>query len=244
MIVTVPGYDRHFLLLETLGFELVGVDMHPDGPDVDGVERLAADRRLHQGLPLRADLQQPERGDDQRGEGPPPRGAALRRPPTSPCSRTTPTGCTTWARRTRRSTWCELCADAGHPDRAFVFASTSKVTFAGAGLGFVASSTANVAWMSKYLGAQSIGPNKVEQARHVRFLENYPGGLDGLMRDHAALIAPKFAMVDEVLDRRAGHRRRLRHLDHPARRLLLQPGHRQPRGGPGGGSWPRPPGSA
>jgi len=93
----------------------------------------------------------------------------------------------------------ELCAAAGHPDRALVFGSTSKITFAGAGLGFVGTSVDNVKLLTTYLGAQSIGPNKLEQARHVRFLDAYPGGIDGLMRAHAALIAPKFAAVDEVL---------------------------------------------
>ena len=59
--------------------------------------------------------------------------------------------------------------------------------------------SANHAWLVRLLAAQSIGPNKIEQARHVRFLEGYPGGIDGLMRAHAALLAPKFAAVDEAL---------------------------------------------
>ncbi|MCW2522272.1 MAG: transcriptional regulator with domain and aminotransferase domain protein, partial [Frankiales bacterium] len=98
----------------------------------------------------------------------------------------------------------DLAQAAGNPDRAFVFASTSKVTFAGAGLGFVASSVANIAALSAYLGALSIGPNKIEQLRHVRFLSSYPGGVAGLMAEHAALIAPKFAAVEEILSERLG----------------------------------------
>ncbi len=98
----------------------------------------------------------------------------------------------------------QLCADAGHPDRAFVFASTSKITFAGAGLGFAGTSTANMAWLTRHMGVQSIGPNKAEQARHVHFLRNYPGGIPGLMRAHAALIAPKFAAIDEILSAELG----------------------------------------
>jgi DNA-binding transcriptional MocR family regulator len=78
------------------------------------------------------------------------------------------------------------------------------VTFAGAGLGFVASSQANITTLSGYLGALSIGPNKIEQLRHVRFLSAYPGGVAGLMADHAALIAPKFAAVVEILNDRLG----------------------------------------
>ena len=85
-----------------------------------------------------------------------------------------------------------------------MFSSTSKVTFAGAGLGFLASSVANIAAVSGWLNAQSIGPNKVEQWRHVRFLEGYPGGIAGLMARHAEIIAPKFAAVDEVLGQELG----------------------------------------
>ena len=95
----------------------------------------------------------------------------------------------------------QACKEAGHGDRVYVFASTSKVTFGGAGLGFLATSEANVQRLSKLLGTQTIGPNKLEQYRHVKFLRSYLGGVAGLMRDHAALIAPKFAAVQEVLER-------------------------------------------
>ncbi len=203
MIVTVPGYDRHFLLLETLGFELVGVDMQPDGPDVAAIERIAAEDASVKGFLFVPTYSNPT-------------GETISEAKARRLAAMTPAAAdfTVFADDAYRAhhlgtpdatvNLVQLCADAGHPDRAFVFASTSKVTFSGAGLGFVGSSTANVAWMSTYLGAQSIGPNKVEQARHVRFLQGYPGGVQGLMRDHAALIAPKFAVVDEVLSAELG----------------------------------------
>ncbi len=203
MIVAIPGYDRHFGLLDTLGFELVTVDMQPDGPDLDAVERLTATDASVKGIVFVPTYSNP--GGETISAAKARRLAALQ---------TAAEDFTVFADDAYRAhhlgapdetvNLVELCAAAGNPDRAFVFASTSKVTFAGAGLGFVAASTANVTWMSRYLGAQSIGPNKVEQARHVRFLENYPGGLEGLMRDHAALIAPKFAVVHEVLTAELG----------------------------------------
>lgn len=202
IVVTTPGYDRHFLLLETLGFELVTVGMEPDGPDVAAIEAAASDPRVR-GVMFVPTYSNPG------GETISPEKA--RRLASMPAAAPDFTILADDAYRAHHLgepaetvDLVGLCAAAGHPDRAFVFGSTSKITFAGAGLGFVGTSVANVAWLVRYLGAQSIGPNKVEQARHVRFLEGYPGGLPGLMAAHAALIAPKFAVVDEVLSAELG----------------------------------------
>lgn len=198
MIVTVPGYDRHFLMLETLGFELVGVGMTADGPDVEAIATLATSDPRVKGIlfvptyanpggeTISAEAAQRLAGMDTAA----PDFAIFADDAYRAHHLGEPVGTVNFV---------ELCATAGHPDRAFVFGSTSKITFAGAGLGFVATSVDNVKMLATYLGAQSIGPNKVEQARHVRFLEAYPGGIDGLMRAHAALVAPKFAAVDEAL---------------------------------------------
>ena len=205
MIVTTPGYDRHFLLLQTLGFELLTVDMQPDGPDLDAVERLAVSSTRVKGLLFVPTYSNP--GGETISAAKAERLArmqaaapdftifaddAYRVHHLHQADRDTPVN------------FVELCAEAGNPDRAFVFSSTSKVTFAGAGLGFVASSAANIAAVGGWLNAQSIGPNKVEQWRHVRFLEGYPGGVEGLMAKHAEIIAPKFAAVDEVLGQELG----------------------------------------
>lgn len=198
MIVTVPGYDRHFLMLETLGFELVAVGMEADGPDVEAIAALAASDPRVKGVLFVPTYANPG------GETITPEKA--RRLAAMPTAAPDFTVLADDAYRghhlgepVETVNFVQLCADAGHPDRAFVFGSTSKITFAGAGLGFVGTSVDNVGMLATYLGAQSIGPNKVEQARHVRFLEAYPGGIDGLMRAHAELIAPKFAAVDAVL---------------------------------------------
>jgi DNA-binding transcriptional MocR family regulator len=95
----------------------------------------------------------------------------------------------------------EACTAGGHPDRVFAFASTSKVTFGGAGLGFFASSPANMHWLVARMSRRTIGPDKLNQLRHVRFLRD-AAGLRKLMDQHRALLAPKFAAVAEALGAR------------------------------------------
>nr|WP_245557630.1 aminotransferase class I/II-fold pyridoxal phosphate-dependent enzyme [Deinococcus peraridilitoris] len=204
IIVTLPGYDRHFLLLQTLGFEVLGVNMQEDGPDVDAIEKLAQDPSV-KGMLFVPTYSNPG------GESISPEKAARLARLQSAAPDFTIFADDAYRvhhlhehDRDEAVNFVALCEEAGNPDRAFVFASTSKITFAGAGLGFLASSTANVQALGSWLNALSIGPNKLEQYRHVKFLEAYPGGLKGLMREHARLIAPKFAAVDEVLQRELG----------------------------------------
>ena len=203
MIVTVPGYDRHFTLLETLGFGLESVDMTPDGPDMDAVERLVRDPSV-KGILFVPTYSNPT--GDTLSDANARRLAQME---------TAAPDFTIFADDAYRihhlyddpltpPNLLQTCKDAGHPDRVYVFASTSKVTFGGAGLGFLATSEANVQYLSKLLGTQTIGPNKLEQYRQVKFLRSYSGGVAGLMRDHAALLAPKFEAVQEVLERDLG----------------------------------------
>lgn len=199
VIVTVPGYDRHFGLLASVGFDMVSVPMESDGPDVEAIAELAASDADIKGVLFVPTYSNPT--GDTISE------AKARRLASMPTAAADFRIFADDAYRAHHLTdtpdplvnFLDLCAEAGNPDRAIVFASTSKVTFAGSGLGFLATSAANLAWLSKLLNAQSIGPNKLEQARHVRFLSAYPGGVPGLMRDHAALIAPKFQAIDEAL---------------------------------------------
>jgi DNA-binding transcriptional MocR family regulator len=93
----------------------------------------------------------------------------------------------------------ELSARHGHPNRAFVFASTSKITLAGAGLALFASSAENVKWLLARFVPRTIGPDKVNQLRHVRFLKD-EAGIHRLMDKHRALLAPKFQNVLDVFD--------------------------------------------
>ena len=198
MIVTVPGYDRHFLLLETLGFELVEVGMTPHGPDVEAIATLAASDPSIKGVLFVPTYANPG-GETISSEAANRLASMVTAAPDFTIFADDAYRAHHLGDPAQTMDFVELCAAAGHPNRPFVFGSTSKITFAGAGLGFVGTSVANVKLLATRLGAQSIGPNKAEQARHVRFLESLPDGIDGLMRAHAELIAPKFAIVDEVL---------------------------------------------
>ena len=99
----------------------------------------------------------------------------------------------------------EIAKQSGMQDRVILFGSTSKVTFASGGLGLAGMSAENLQFWSKALSAQTIGPNKAEQWRHVLFLREYPGGLKGLMQDHAKILKPKFDKVQEILNRELGN---------------------------------------
>lgn len=96
-----------------------------------------------------------------------------------------------------------LAAAAGNPDRVFVFASTSKITLPGAGVAFFGSSPANIAWYRKHASVQTIGPDKVNQLRHVRYLKD-ADGVRALMQRHRAIIQPKFAAAERILQDRLG----------------------------------------
>ena len=93
-----------------------------------------------------------------------------------------------------------LCRDAGSPDMVFEYASTSKITFPGAGISVMAASEENQKYMQKLMGVQMISYDKVNQLRHVRYLKDRAGTL-ALMKKHAAILKPKFAMVLETLER-------------------------------------------
>lgn len=207
MIVTVPGYDRHFSLLDALGFEMISVAITPDGPDMDAVEALAASDPAIKGIMFVPTYSNPT-GDTVSDE-------TVRR---LAGMKTAAPDFAIFADDAYRVhhlsddpaeplNLLRAGEDAGNPDRVYLFGSTSKITFAGAGIGFMACSEANVAYISKLTGFQSIGPNKIEQYRHVKFINSYPGGLEGLMKDHAALLGPKFQVVQDVLARELGNGR-------------------------------------
>jgi DNA-binding transcriptional MocR family regulator len=90
------------------------------------------------------------------------------------------------------------CAESGNPDRVLVYGSTSKITWAGAGVAFFGSSPANVAWFIGHTGKRTIGPDKINQLRHVALLRDEEGVREH-MRRHAELIRPKFEVVDRIL---------------------------------------------
>lgn len=199
LIVTVPGYDRHFKLAMSLGIELVTVAFDENGPDMDAVETAAQDPDV-KGIYFVPTYSNPT-GDSISDEN-------VRR---LASMKTAAPDFTILADdayivhhlgddRDEPLSLLQACHEAGNPDRVYLFASTSKITFAGSGLGYMVASEANIAYMSGLIGMTMIGPNKVEQWRHVRFLNAYPGGLEGLMADHAKILKPKFDAVQTVLN--------------------------------------------
>ena len=196
-----PGYDRHFSITETLGIEMIPVPMHDDGPDVDLVEELVAADPAIKGMwcvpvysnptgavysweVVRRLVQMHTAANDFR----------LFWDNAYPVHTLT-------GDFVRQVDVLGLAAQAGHPNRPFVFASTSKITFAGAGVSFFGGSLGNIAWYLQYAGKKSIGPDKVNQLRHLKFLRDADGVRLHMLR-HQQVLAPKFALVLDILDKR------------------------------------------
>ena len=203
MIVTVPGYDRHFTLLHEIGFEMVAVRMTKEGPDMNAVEKAAADP-LVKGILFVPTYSNPT--GDTVSDATVGRLAAMK---------TGAADFTIFAddayvihhltdNPRRPKSLLRACEEAGNTDRVYVFGSTSKTTFAGGGLGFMATSPANLAYIAKLFGSMFIGPDKAAQLRHVKFLNSYPGGIAGLMKEHARLLKPKFQATLRILEKELG----------------------------------------
>ena len=198
-----PGYDRHFRICQSFGMELITVPMTEEGPDMDMVERLVRDPAVKgmwnvpkysnpQGIIYSAETVQ--------------RLAAMR-----PAA---PDFMLMWD-----NAYCihelegefvpfpdilSLCRQAGNGDMVYEFASTSKITFPGAGVAVMACSEANMAHMLSLIGVQTIGYDKINQLRHVRYLKDRSHTL-ALMQRHAAVLAPKFRAVLTEAHRRLLH---------------------------------------
>ncbi|WP_183733052.1 MULTISPECIES: aminotransferase class I/II-fold pyridoxal phosphate-dependent enzyme [Paraburkholderia] len=197
----VPGYDRHFAICEALGVRMIAVPMREDGPDMDVVEALVREDASIKGMwcmPLYSNPTGAIYADE-----------VVRRLAAMPAA--APDFRLFWddAYRfhhltdTAHATLDVLAASAaaGHADRVLMFASLSKVTIAGGALAWLAASPRNVAWWQRCASSRTIGPDKLNQLRHVRYLRDR-ATLDALMARHRALLAPKFAAVDAVLRER------------------------------------------
>jgi DNA-binding transcriptional MocR family regulator len=199
-ICPVPGYDRHFAICEEFGIRMLPVPMTGHGPEMDTVESLVADPAV-KGMWCVPKYSNPT--GEVYSEETVQRLASMRAG--------APDFRLFWdnayavhhltERRHEIANILDLCESANYPDRAFVFASTSKVTLAGAGLAFFASSTANLRWYLGRAGKRTIGPDKLNQLRHVRFLKNEEG-LHRHMDAHRALLTPKFDAVISALESR------------------------------------------
>lgn len=197
-VCPVPGYDRHFTMLASHGIEMVTVPMADDGPDVEAIAALVRDDPSVKGMWIVPTYANPA-GSIITQE----KAAVLASMPTA-----APDFRIFWdnayalhhltADEAKSADILSLCAAAGHPDRPLMFASTSKISYAGSGVAFLAASESNIAW---YLGHQqfaSIGPDKVNHLRHVEFFGS-PQGVRDHMDKHRAILAPKFAAVAAAL---------------------------------------------
>ncbi len=194
-----PGYDRHFRVTESFGFELVTIPMTETGPDMDAVEKAVQDPAV-KGIWCVPKYSNPE-------------GIIYSDETISRIARLKPAApdfTVMWD-----NAYCihefegdfvpfadilTLCREAGNPDMVYEFASTSKVTFPGAGVAVFATSEANMAYMKKLLGAEVISYDKVNQYRHARYLQDKAHTL-ALMKRHAEILRPKFHAVLDALDR-------------------------------------------
>ena len=194
----VPGYDRHFAICAKLGIEMIPVALTGDGPDMAEVERLVAEDARVKGVWCVPKYSNPT------GETYSP--AVVRRlaamPTAAPDFRVFWDNAYAVHHLTTEPREVEdllpACESAGNPDRALVFGSTSKITFAGAGVGFFGASDANLDWFTGHLSKRTIGPDKINHLRHTRFLRS-PDGVLSHMARHRELLAPKFELVERVL---------------------------------------------
>jgi DNA-binding transcriptional MocR family regulator len=199
----VPGYDRHFAICESLGIRMIPVPFTEHGPDIATVKRLVAEDASIKAIWCVPKYSNPSGAVYGSEEV-----AALASMKTA-----APDFRLLWddAYRLHHLTEKKIaidnvidaCAAAGQPDRAIVFASTSKITLAGAGIAALASSPANVAWWQKHVSVRTIGPDKVNQLRHVRFLKDR-AHVEALMDQHRQLLKPKFDAVEQQFSQHLG----------------------------------------
>jgi aspartate/methionine/tyrosine aminotransferase len=198
-----PGYDRHFAICELLGIEMITIDMRQDGPDMDTVEKLVSEDDSIKGMWCVPKYSNPDgiTYSDRVVD----RIAALR--PKAKDFRVF------WD-----NAYCvhhlsdkpdELkniltaCKATGNDNMVYVFSSTSKISFPGAGIAAMAASVENLNGIRKSMTIQTIGHDKINQLRHVRYFKN----LDGInlhMKKHASILKPKFDIVNEILEKELG----------------------------------------
>ncbi len=198
-ICPVPGYDRHFKVTGNFGFEMINVPMTAEGPDMDLVEELIKDPAV-KGMWNVPKYSNPD-GIVYSDE-------TIRR--LAAMKPAAPDFMLMWDNAYCVHEFaCEfkpfadilsLCAQYGNADMVYEFASTSKITFPGAGISVMATSEANLAYLNPLINRQVISYDKVNQLRHVKFLQDREHTL-ALMKKHAAILGPRFKVVLDSLDR-------------------------------------------
>lgn len=201
-ICPVPGYDRHFTITETFGYEMITVPWLSDGPDMDAIRELASDPQA-KGMWIVPTFANPS--GDSITEAKARELAAM--------DFAAPDFRVVWDNAYQFHPLSEefpevldiigIAAEEGHPNRFWQMCSSSKITQAGSGVSFFSSSKENMDWFLKVSTVRGIGPNKVNQLAHARFLKD-ADGVRSVMRKHAALMAPKFERTIEILNEKLG----------------------------------------
>ncbi|MDE6714308.1 MAG: aminotransferase [Lachnospiraceae bacterium] len=195
----VPGYDRHFAITEQFGMEMINIPLHDDGPDMDMVEKYVNNDPAVKGIWCVPKYSNPS-GITYSDE-------VVRRfanlKPAAEDFRIYWDNAYTIhhlynGKEAELLEILEECKKAGNPDMVFKFCSTSKVTFPGSGIAALAASENNLAFVKKVITIQTIGHDKLNQLRHVRYFKNIDG-MKAHMKKHAAIVRPKFELVIDVL---------------------------------------------
>lgn len=199
----VPGYDRHFAICESFGIEMINIPMRSDGPDMDMVEKLVSEDETVKGIwcvPLYSN----------------PDGIAYSDETVRRFANLSPKAkdfrifwdnayCVHHLTDTpdRILNILDECKKTGKEDMVFIFASTSKISFSGAGVAIMAGSVNNVKQITKLMGIQCISYDKINQLRHVKYFKNVDGIMEHMAK-HRAIVAPKFKFVLDMLDSELG----------------------------------------
>jgi DNA-binding transcriptional MocR family regulator len=194
-----PGYDRHFFICEYLGIEMIPIDMEENGPAMDQIEALVAADASIKGIWCVPQYSNPTGlvfSDEvvERLANMKTRAADFR---------------IFWDNAyavhhlvdtpVQLKNLLAACKQAGNPERVFMFGSTSKISFAGAGLAIMAGSQKNMKWVTNQMAFQTIGPDKLNQLRHTLFFKDM-GGIETHMKKHASILKPKFDAVQRILE--------------------------------------------
>ncbi len=200
----VPGYDRHFAITEHFGIEMVNVPMTPTGPDMDIVEKLVSEDPAVKGIWCVPKYSNPQ-GITYSDE------TVFRFANLKPAAEDfriywDNAYCVHHLYEDKQDYLIEIlseCKKAGNPDMVYKFSSTSKISFPGSGIAAIAASEANLKDIRDMLKFQTIGHDKVNQLRHVRFFKDVHGIVEH-MKKHADIMRPKFEAVINVLERELG----------------------------------------
>ena len=201
----VPGYDRHFAITEAFGIEMIKIPMNEDGPNMNMIESLVKNDESIKGIWCVPKYSNPD-------------GITYSEEVVKRFARLKPKA------RDFRIFWdnaysvhhlyedkqdfllelVEECRKAGNPDLVYKFTSTSKISFPGSGIAALAASDANLNEVKKHMAIKTIGYDKVNQLRHVRFFKDL-NGIKEQMRKHAAILRPKFELVEKILEDNIGN---------------------------------------